>query len=140
MSVVPASSVELLRPSPVSPLPCLVSGGVMILYVRGSLVMLVPESKWGVRWWGCGITDPAADVRVCIGLFNPTLIHSVRINTSLGLCLCCLGKCRQRGADVLHPDNPSCIAALLYDPVPGGCRCATPFPVFVFWIPVGDFL
>ena len=44
--------------------------------------MLVLESEWGVRWWGCRITDPTADIRVCVGLFDPTLIPSLKISTS----------------------------------------------------------
>ena len=50
--------------------------------------MLVPKSEWGVRWWGCGITNPAADIRVCIGLFDPTLIPSVKISTSRDILTC----------------------------------------------------
>ena len=75
---------SFLRPawSSFAPLPCLhcpawSAGGVMILYVRGSLVMLVLESRRGVRWWGCGIANPAADIRVCIGLYDsPSYILS----------------------------------------------------------------
>ena len=63
----------------------------MVLYVRGSLVMSVPESEWGVRWWGYGIINPAADVHVCIGLYDPTLIPSVRISTSQDILTCLYG-------------------------------------------------
>ena len=50
--------------------------------------MLVPESEWGVRWWGCRITNPAADICVCIDLFDPNLIPSVKISTSRDILTC----------------------------------------------------
>ena len=60
----------------------------MILYDRGSLVMLVLESRWGARWWEWGIANPATDIRVCICLYHSTLTSSKGISTSRDTLTC----------------------------------------------------